>query len=445
MCGFGRTFAIAALCCASAFPALAAECGPLKQYTSIDTVAGPNGYMLVPVKIGDAQRLLLFDTGGSVSGITQAAAKDLHLNTYDSRVKLIGVSGAVSTRYTIIPSLSVGTVEAKSAVYMILPNDMAVLSRGGVIGALAPSPNMDIDLDFAGKKLSLFSTDHCDGHVVYWQATTVAVVPMRIAGLKQGPGLSVEHVIVPVTLDGKKLDALIDTGSATTVLNLRVAQDRLNVDVTSPEVEQIGQLGKNTTAKIYRRRFGALSFEGVTVTNPMVVLMPDEVTRSLGDQRPTGSLTRPSDTGLPELILGMSVLNKMHMYIAYRERKVYITAANDPALVQPASLAPPPGAAEPSANLSGSWKIDTRGGPVPVCTFIQAGSELKGSCVGPQAKGDLAGALAGQTVRWQWVAMANANNRSVAWNFSGTLAADNTITGFAEQNGRSLPFTATKQ
>ena len=52
---------------------------------------------------------------------------------------------------------------------------------------------------------------------------------------------------------------------------------------------------------------------------------------------------------------------------------------------------------------------------------------------------------AGRTVRWQWMAVANANRASIAWNFSGTLTADNTITGFAEQNGRSLPFTATKQ
>ena len=102
--------------------------------------------------------------------------------------------------------------------------------------------------------------------------------------------------------------------------------------------------------------------------------MPDEVTRSLGDQRPTGSLTRPADTGLPDLILGMPILSKTHMYIAYGERKVYITTASDAALAQPASASRP---AETLLNVSGSWKIASSG-VVPVCAIVQTDTELKG-------------------------------------------------------------------
>jgi predicted aspartyl protease len=423
-------------------PASAADqCGPLKRITAVDTVTGPAGYMLVPVKIGDAERLLLFDTGGAISSITPAAAQELHLPAYDSRVRIIGISGAVSTRYTIIPSVTVGTVESRRAQYMILPDNMPRLAQGGVAGTLAPAPGVDIDLDFAGRKLSFFSTDHCEGKVVYWPAEAVAVVPMRVAGLRPGNAISTEHIIIPVKLDGKQLDALVDTGATNNVLKLPVAQERFGVDLKAPDVQEVGQLGKNASAKVYRKRFGTLSFEGVTVLNPMVDLVPDEVTRSLGDQRPTGSLTRPADTGLPDLILGMPVLSKTHMYVAYGERKVYITAASDAALAQPASASRP---AETLLNVSGSWKI-TSSGVAPVCDIVQTDTALKGFCSGPQAKGELNGTVTGQAIHWQWKRVANANGATSLWNFSGTMSADNTISGFAEQGGRSAPFTATKQ
>ena len=422
----------------------AEQCGPLKRITSVDTVTGPAGYMLVPVKIGDAQRLMLFDTGGSLSSIAPTAVSDLHIPTYDSRMKIVGVTGTVSARSAVIPSITIGNIESKRAQYMVLPNDLlrGLSASGAVAGILAPAPGVDIDLDFAAHKLSFFSTDHCDGKVVYWPATAVAVVPMRVAGLQPGaPGFSTEHIIIPVTLDGKQLDALIDTGSTGNVLKLRIAEEIFGVDVKAPDVQPLGQLGKNASAQTYRKRFGTLSFEGVTVTNPVMDLIPDEQTRALGDERRTGTLTRPVDRGLPDLIIGMPVLSKTHIYIAYRERKVYITAAADPSFVQPAPVSHSP---EPLPDLAGSWKIVSQlvG---PVCQIVQAGGDLSGSCTGPQATGDLTGTVAGQVARWQWKRVANANGAINLLNFSGTISADGMINGFAQLNGRTAAFTATRQ
>lgn len=327
MRGSGQSLALITICASiAAAPAAAAECG-LKRITSVDTVAAPNGFMLVPVKLGDFQRLLLFDTGGSISGLTQPAAQELGLNSFDGNVELIGVGGAVSRRYTVIPSFTLGTVETKAVKVMILPGPG--MSRDNrLAGSIAPNPNVDVDLDFAGKKLSLFSPDHCDGQVVYWPAAAVATVPMRLAGLG--------HIIIPVTLDGKQMDALVDTGASNTFLNLKVAQDRFDIHLDAPDVEQRGQIAQNPAMKVYRRRFNTLSFEGVTVTNPEILMIPDEVSRRMPNTTRTGSLVRESNRGLPDLALGMSVLKQTHMYVAYKERKVYITAA----ALEPAT--PPP-------------------------------------------------------------------------------------------------------
>ena len=67
----------------------------------------------------------------------------------------------------------------------------------------------------------------------------------------------------------------------------------------------------------------------MTIDNPEINLVPDEVkARMPNKNRPkTGSLTRGDEvtSRLPDLTLGMSTLRKMHVYIAYREKKVYIT------------------------------------------------------------------------------------------------------------------------
>jgi len=55
------------------------------------------------------------------------------------------------------------------------------------------------------------------------------------------------------------------------------------------------------------------SLGGVSVENPDLLLYP------------RGAMALPGD---PELILGMGILRQLHMYIAYKERKLYVTAAS---------------------------------------------------------------------------------------------------------------------
>ena len=57
-----------------------------------------------------------------------------------------------------------------------------------------------------------------------------------------------------------------------------------------------------------------MSFGGVEVSNPDITLIPDRKAQ-LGPQA-------------PDLILGIGILRQLHLYIAYREKKLYLTAAS---------------------------------------------------------------------------------------------------------------------
>src|ERR1700716_2520354 len=84
-----------------------------------------------------------------------------------------------------------------------------------------------------------------------------------------------------------------------------------------------------------------------------------------------------------------------------------------------------------SAEFSGAWKIDARGGPAPVCILVQLGDNLNGSRRGPQAAGTVAGTVVGPAVRWRWQWAAYSGNVAGALDFAGVLGFDNTMTGVA--------------
>ncbi len=99
-----------------------------------------------------------------------------------------------------------------------------------------------------------------------------------------------------------------------------------------------------------------------------------------------------------------------------------------------------------AAEISGTWKIDTRGGPVPLCGLAQVGTDLIGSCVGPGATGSVSGTVIGPSIRWRWQFVGYARNATGTWDFVGILRPDNTITGVADnRKGRAYNFTAKRQ
>jgi hypothetical protein len=175
-------------------------------------------------------------------------------------------------------------------------------------------------MDFAANKIHLIAPNQCGGNVVHWQAPAVAVVPITLDRFGQ--------LTFRMQLDGRRVTAMLDTGASNTVLNLDTARRTFRIDVNGPDVEKIGELTGGYSANMYRRRFNSLAFEGVTVANPMIVMMPN----MMGGVNPgaprIGSLIRDDRNGLPDVILGMNVLSQMHVYIGYRERRLYITAAS---------------------------------------------------------------------------------------------------------------------
>jgi hypothetical protein len=57
-----------------------------------------------------------------------------------------------------------------------------------------------------------------------------------------------------------------------------------------------------------------MTFGGVSVVNPDIMLVPDSVSR----------MHASSD----HIVLGMGILRQLHLYIAYHEKELYVTPAS---------------------------------------------------------------------------------------------------------------------
>lgn len=317
-------------------------CPPLTLVTSVDMHIGDDGRVYVPTKIGGTPKSMLVDTGGFFSEITQSAVDELKLDTHHVGLQLIGVAGDTTNVVARAPFV-IGNLHADYMDLMVMPSahefSPDVTDAAGI---LAPNllSSYDVDLDFGGRKFNLLSQNHCEGKVVYWPAEAVAVVPFAIN--------SDNHIIIPVSVDGHTFSAVLDTGATNTVLNLEIAKSAFSLVPGNSDTPVRGRLVSSSGPTFtYTHRFGSLSLEGIAVANPQIELIPDLMRNKRMDPKDSleGGTRLPDPSravSLGDMILGMDILHHLHVYIAYKEKKLYITPAT-------AAAASPP---EPATKAS---------------------------------------------------------------------------------------------
>jgi len=201
-------------------------------------------------------------------------------------------------------TLRLGRLSADRFRFVVAPSQVLSPDTMGMLG-----PDImgayDVEIDFAGGKLNIFSQDHCPGQVVYWTQSPYAAVPMKLD--------SDRHITIPVVLDGKALTAVADTGAARSFMNLDVAKAIFGLDEKNPALKSLGVVGINNVAatQLYRYPFQSLTFEGIQIHNPDIAITK-------------GS---DADKGEPDLLIGIGVLRQLHLYIAYKEQMLYLTPA----------------------------------------------------------------------------------------------------------------------
>jgi len=287
---------------------------------------GRTGLMVAPITLDGVDKKFLFNTMGVVNQVSRATAEQLHLNEHFSRYHIADPRKHDTNSFVQVGDVTFGQAKTKEIQFEITPDPAAGVTTpfDGVISA-GIFTHDDMDMDFGAERLNFFSADHCEGRVVYWPHQVLAVVPMT---MEQG------HIDIPVTLDGHPMRATLNTAASRTILNLQRAQEIMGFspDAASPP----GKLKDNPENKIYPRRFTNLSFEGVAVANPVIVVRSivyggGRGTDSPGDDFVLGSRAEYKDDIVnrmsADMNIGMDVLKHLHIYVATSEGKLYVTEA----------------------------------------------------------------------------------------------------------------------
>ena len=291
---------------------------PLKLITSLPMTTNGKGQVTIPIGFNGVQKQFVLDTGGAFTQISAALADDLKLRQVPSPVEFYSATGNVSKYFVRVENFTLGTLRSNSLQMVV-----SALPFDGVFVPLG-FKGYDFDMDFAGSKLNVISSDHCEGKVLYWKAQAVAIIPARIEDV---------HISVPVTVDGHSFKAVVDTGASTSTMTLEVAQRVFGLQPDSDALKLAGHLNGDEKAPYYSHSFKSLTFDGVSVQNPQIAVVTDISNKNADHRNQTGSTVRKysDDITLPPVIVGMDILRRLHVYLASKEERLYITEATLPA------------------------------------------------------------------------------------------------------------------
>lgn len=305
----------------------AADCSPLQIRNTVKMEpVGRSTLLVVPITLDGVDKKFLFNTTSVLNQVSRATAQELQLNEHHSRFRIADPRHHDTESFVQVGDVTFGQAKTKDIQFEITPNPTAGITTP-FDGTLSTGifTHEDIDMDFGAERLNFFSTDHCEGKVVYWPHQVLAVVPMV---MEQG------HIDLTVTLDGHPMRASLNTGASRTSLNLQRAQEIMGFspDAAAPP----GNFKDDPNNKLYPRRFASLSFDGVTVANPVILVRPVVYGGGPGVDQPgddfrLGSRAEHKDDIItrlaPDMNIGMDVLRHLHIYVATAEGKLYITEA----------------------------------------------------------------------------------------------------------------------
>ena len=324
----------------------------------LEDVPGTN-LRTVPVTINGAKKQFLLDIGNNITEVSEAAVKDLALpdirnapsdhltlspgvDTYKEQTgkanfnmnvqvpgNFIDVKGSGSAEnsrpHVRIASFTLGDATGKNLTFAVSNDrEMGNFKSKPYDGLMTGDffKQYDVELDFAANKLNYLTPTTCgDPHeVVFWPHAEVAIIPMTI----EDDG----RIHVQVMIQGHLINAVIDTSADHTVMRRGVAEQTLGFSAGKdmvPDGDRVDGMGQ----RIYAHIFPQIAFAGgVTAVNVPAKIQNYSMVHDLHREPVLGSRAQFSVTSdIPDLTLGMDVLQQLHLYIVPGQKNIYVTSA----------------------------------------------------------------------------------------------------------------------
>jgi clan AA aspartic protease (TIGR02281 family) len=286
-----RLLGVALIGLALASPVMAQERCAAQPVASLPIVI-LFGKVLVPVQVNDQPALFAIDTGGYASAVSETLVTRLGLKTgpIRSQVKLTDIGGEKADKFAIVAGLAIGNQLVKGERYMV-----AELGPG-VDGFIAPDllQNFDLDFNFAANQLDLYRRRACGGK----PPGTAAFSTVAMDTSKGG------HIRIPVTLNGKRVTALLDTGASETYITADYASASFGIGMVAEQGVTRGAVGG--TLAFSQQEFQSLQIGDAVEHKPQL---------RVADRR---------NFDWAPILLGMRHMQQHRLFVSYGEDKLYI-------------------------------------------------------------------------------------------------------------------------
>ncbi len=273
-----------------------------------------NGGLLIPVSIQNTPAYMILSLGAPLSTISRRAVTKLSLPAIRYSDSAILANGEKAKNYVQISNLAVGEIHFPEQDLMIDPasDEPGRYPTPDIVGTLGMDLlwRSDVEMDLAHKKMNLYRPGTCRGHVVYW-ADHFDMVPLHRSPYGD--------FYFPMRLDGRTLEAAFSTGNSATTLRTDVAKRVYGFDRSSAEVES----AKLPDGRTMQFRTMQLAAAALKLTDERVFLL--DASNQCVLARKADGIGYENCFGAYPLMLGASVLSKLHVYIATAENLLYFT------------------------------------------------------------------------------------------------------------------------
>jgi len=304
-----------ALSCLSA-TAQAQDCAPAKLLATVQMrdAEPESNIRTVPVNLNGVTRHMVLDTGGAITQLSRDTIEELKLPLHNSGAIVYDINGRISRRFATVKTFGFGHLQRNDAALMVWPEPKRPYAGELAQDMLQP---YDVDVNFGAGLLKMYAKGapgQCS-RPIGW--TPTARTTMHNKGW---------HLHIPVTLDGHTYDAIFDTGSRHTIMRLRAAQRDFDLETDSPGMTPYPAINGDPFLNGGLYKFSKLSFGGITVEKPEVLVVPDVMNRNADRSKMAGNPAYRHNAGLilPELSLGMDILKHLHLFMAFGEQALYI-------------------------------------------------------------------------------------------------------------------------
>ncbi|MCV2352570.1 retropepsin-like domain-containing protein [Paucibacter sp. B2R-40] len=299
--------------------ALCAETAPKRcsyvKLSQLPLQSLPGGPYVEASVNGKAAKFLV-DTGGFKTSIATSFAERIGLPMRHSSAAGAGVGGVAQFYTALVDEFAIGSIRGKQMRMAVLDHAGSIENYGGIIGADFLFQR-DLELVLAESSLRFFHPVDCaDAFLAYWDKEA-DFVPLESGNPNDA------RPMVTVSLNGKTLLALLDTGASITIVDGAAAKA---VGVSAESLagsEQISLAGIGARAVTARLgSFDSFSIGGETVQRPKIWVADLNQNHQIDNN--TMATAEFISKG-PKVILGTDFLKAHRLLFANSQNRLYFS------------------------------------------------------------------------------------------------------------------------